>query len=462
MVLRPQIITERNVLTSLIAPAGARTALMIGTSSWGELNTVTNISNMTDFVQYFGEDVTGDTLTLPKGADIFFNNGGQLKVLRIADGSEAEATIVLDSEVTLTAKYNGTAGNLIQVEVTENSTNAANVDVKITNGTTIEIYNNGGNGYDANADIVSAINTNSALVTAEVTAAGNGLIATSTAAYLTGGLDGASVDIADYTTAFDAYCINEDYNFLLVPGITTDSELQTLATRLENRATTEKRYSRLISGVDENETIATMSARTSSSARLSLVAPSIKYNHRYDKEETVLDGSYLACAYTGMLCNLDLEVSGTHENVTVTGLSVDSTTGQEYYTKQEQENILQNKIIPITRIGTSIQASRAITRYSDTTSVWFEEVVVDIVDFVSAQIETYLQSVIGKPNTADRRAIYASRCDAILQTNTDNGIIQAYQNSLVVEGSSPDTINATISIKPSYNTNFINLSLNIN
>ena len=86
MVLRPQIITSTSVLTSLIAPAGARVAAMIGSAIWGPMDTVTNISSFSEYVRVFGDDKTGSGITGVKGADLFFSNGGTIKFVRIEDG----------------------------------------------------------------------------------------------------------------------------------------------------------------------------------------------------------------------------------------------------------------------------------------------------------------------------------------------------------------------------------------
>ena len=74
--MRPQIITTRNVIASFTAPTGARTGAMIGTAQWGAVDTVTAITTMSGFVSTFGNDISGSSLTLIKGADLFFRNGG--------------------------------------------------------------------------------------------------------------------------------------------------------------------------------------------------------------------------------------------------------------------------------------------------------------------------------------------------------------------------------------------------
>jgi len=462
--LRPRIITKQNVLSSLIAPAGARNAAMLFTATWGPIGEIKTITSVSDFIATFGNDKTGSTITGIKGADLFFANGGTLKAVRVEDGDADESSLVLQNSttdvITLTAAYKGTEGDKISVTVTDIDGNRG-VDIQF--GSIIESYNNLGDGYPTNEVIVDAINETSTLVTAVVETGEetSNLLDEITATYLTGGDDGdVTVALADYTDVMDSILLNEDYNFLLIPGIVDDSSHAIVVGKLNTRASTEKKYSRFITGVDTDETITTIKARTTSGMRCSVLAPSVVYTHRVDGE-TNLDGSYLACAYAGMLCNTALEVSGTHNTVNVEGVIVNITTGKEFYSKPEQSELIGANVIPVSLIGSSVQAVRAVTRISDTTDVRFEEVIVDILDYVTAQAENYLNGVIGKPNTAETRTVYAARLDAILQSIKDEGIIEDFNDSLVSEGASPDTINATLSVKPTYNANFVNLTINI-
>ena len=73
-IIRPQIIKTVNVLSSLVSPASQRIAAMIGTSSWGPINTATSLESLSDFVSIFGDE-TAAGVTGIKGAELFFNNG---------------------------------------------------------------------------------------------------------------------------------------------------------------------------------------------------------------------------------------------------------------------------------------------------------------------------------------------------------------------------------------------------
>lgn len=466
MSLRPQIITTQRATTSFIAPVGQRNAVMIGTAIWGPVDTLTTISSLSQFLSTFGDDKTGTGVTGIKGADLFFRNGGTLKFVRIGDGNLAKADYTFTNGatdvITITGKYNGTHGNNILVTITANGSNR---DVKIDDGNTVERYTNGGNGFANNEDIVSAINSSSNLVTSVIVGSNEttNLVDAVSETQLTGGDDGESaIADTDYTDAWDNLLATEDFNFLLIPGKNGDSFQSSMLSRVETKADTEKKRSRYITGIDVDESIATISARTTTGKRMTLVAPNVVYTHRIDGTDSELDGSYLACAYAGKLCRTSLEVSGTHETVSVNGLSVNSSTGKEYYSKVEQEQLLENSVAPVSNINNTISMIRAVTTIGNSSDINYEEVVVDIIDEVNDQVESYLNTVIGQPNTAERRSIYVERINAILQVLQNQGIIQEYQDSEVTEGSSPDTIDANISIKPTYNTNFVNLQVTVN
>lgn len=463
--LRPKITINKQFIGNLISPVGDRVASMICTAKWGPINTVKRITNLTSYINTFGDERATSGLTGIKGADLFFRNGGVLKVVRVDDGSAAKATLTLkegaSDVIELSGKYKGTLGNDISVEVTTNGSNR-NYYIRYDNIT--ESFTNAGTGYDDADGIITAINSNSNLITAALSSGATGTDTPDaiSSTNLTGGDDGEdSLVAADYTTAFNDVLINEEFNYLLTPGLTTDSTLEALETAISNRANQNSYYSVLLSGVALNETIATSKARTSSGSRLALVAPGVVNVNRNTGLNENLDGSYLSCAVAGTLCSLDVEESGTHKSISVDDLIVDTTTNQKYYTKDEQEQLLEAGIIPVSTIGNNIQIIRSITRNSDQTSPLFELVIVDIVDEVTRQLENYLDGKIGKPNTAVNRSLYADNLDAILNNLVSQNIIETYNNSIVVEGNSPDTMVVTVVFKPVYATNFIQLNLTI-
>jgi len=468
--LRPQIFTAEKVLASFATQPGARVAAMIGTSIWGPMNSVQTVSSLSEFVSTFGDE-SEDGVTGIKGASLFFRNGGTLKFVRIEDGDAEYASAIFQTGATeqldIAAKYKGTYGNNIKVTITENSINSGSRDITVTDGQRTESFTNAGQGYDTTTAIIAAINdSTSGSVLIEVSLNSSGTaenVPDADESYLTNGDDGEDGTLTTaISTAYDENLANEEFNFILLPGISSDAVHSTIVGKLNTRDSTEKLYSRLIAGVALNETISTSSARTASGKRITVVSPNVYTTNRDSNETEVLDGSYLACAYAGTLCRIGTQISGTRETLSIDDLSVDTTTGKKYFTKTEQEQLLQAKILPISKIGNALQCVSGITRESSTTSVYFDEVIVDITDFIRASVENYLNNAIGKPNTSARRGVWASGIDSILETAKRNEIIQEYESTNIIVGPSPDTFIATVSVKPSYSVKFINLNVNIN
>lgn len=468
MVLRPNITTTKKFLSSFATPGAQKIAAMIGTAIWGPEDTVKSIQNLSEYISLFQDDKTGTGVSGIKAADLFFRNGGILKFVRIVDTDGAKSTQTFQKssvdELDIEALYKGTHGDNIGVTITENATTSANRDIKITDGNRTETYTNAGAGFDSNTDIIAAINDSSQLVTASLNTAGTegNVPDTTTETFLTGGDDGEdSLTASDYETVLNDVLYNEEFDYLLVPGIDSNSDQDTLLTVLENRASNDNLYSRYITGISSNESVSTATSRGISGQRVTVTAPGVVYTHRIDDSETNLDGTYLACAYAGVICSLDIQVSGTRENVNVEDTIVNSTTDKNYYTKLEQEQLLQGKISPVTKRGNSLQIIRDITRYSDETDPRFEGAVVDVVDYVTEELETLLDSKIGQPQTELKRRAYEAELNNKLQIFKTQGIIADFIASSVTEGVSPDTIVAAVSFKPAYNVNFVELQLNI-
>lgn len=465
MGLRPKVSIQVNSALGLIAQGGPATCAIIGTAQWGPMDTVTNLTNFNEGLNIFKEDNSGTDLSIIKGLDLLYSNGaGNVKAVRIEDGTAEKASLSLlgggTSAIDVYGKYKGTYGNNIMVTVTNNATNPTYVDLEVTDGAITETYNNGGIGYSSNVSIVSDINDDSLLVT--TVSSGATLISTLSQTNLSGGLDGASsLAQADFTDILDNQLYSEDYNILVIPGQTGDAFQTAIVGRLNTRAANDDKYSVYFSGVISDETIPTIQARTTSGKRFALIAPSVKYTNRVSNTEQTLDGSYLACAYAGITAFNWPEVSATHKSLSVAGLSVDSSTGKEYYNNSEVETLLKARTVPVTKIAGNIQAARAVTRNSSTTEVWYEQNIVDIVDYVKEQVIVALNSFIGKPNLERVRTVMAKNIDGILEQNKLDEVITDYLTTEVTVGTSNDTVNVSMVIKPTFLVNFINVTLTL-
>jgi len=461
---RPQIIINEKTLSSFVAPTGDRVAVMLGSANWGPISTLTNVSALSDFVSKFGDERSTTGLTLIKGADLFFRNGGTLKVIRLDDGDAAKSDFMAVSGVTdminFEGYYKGTYGDLISLTI---ATIGSNRSLVVSDGSISEIYDNSGLGYSTNALLAVAVNTGSTLVTAAVESGQEAtLVADLTKTYLTGGDDGENnLDTADFTTAFDNLLLNEEFNYMLCPGQTDNAFDVAMVARLVSRAASEEIYARYLGGIAVDETITTLAARTGAGKRFSRLSPSVSYENRYSGDSSVIDGSYLAAAYCGKLCTLDYGESMTNKTINIDDLSILESTGTKYYTKTQQEQVLQTSTIPIANINGSIRAVRAITTLGDESSLYFEEIIVDMSDFIRSELKAYFDGFLGEPNTAENRSLIAAGTDSKLISYRNLGYITEYTNTSVIAGSSSDSMIATVGYKPVRATNFIYTNINI-
>ncbi len=473
MALRPNIrVNVREALT-LQAQAGPGIVAIIGTATWGPLNSVQTLTSFSQALSVFEDDKTGTvaTISLPKGLDLLYRDGaGTALAVRIAASSKAKATVNFAGAgptaavMTFNGLYYGSYGNNIGVTVTANAVTPANRDVQVTDGQILEVYNNGGAGYATNAAIAAAINGNSQLVAAVVNSAN--LISVTSQTFLASGADGETGLVAsDYTSAFDSVLSDQDFDILVIPGgdslEASDSFHSTMVGKLNTRAANDNRYAIFVSGIAVDETIATAQARTAAGNRLSLVAPNVKYTHRIDGNQYVLNGSYLACSYAGGMAGRLVHISPTHKTLNVEDVSILQSTGRQYYNNGEQEQLLASRIVPITKISGAIQASRGVTRDTSTTSVFYEVNIVRIVDYVTAQVRTQLNPFIGNPNLQRIRDIMAKQVDGLLEADKLDEIIDAYLATEVNAGTSPDTVLVNMTIKPTFAINFINVTLSL-
>jgi hypothetical protein len=201
-----------------------------------------------------------------------------------------------------------------------------------------------------------------------------------------------------------------------------------------------------------------MSSRTASGERLILVAPGITYFPRYQEDSTTLNGSFLACALAGNIASADVEVSPTRKVLNVSPI-VSTTSGKQYYTNSEIEQVLQKRIIPVSLIEGGIKVARGVTRITSTSSIYFEINIVRIVDYIKSQTQELLDPFLGQSNLERVRKTMATQVDGLLNQARLDEVIADYQPTEVTAGISPDTVNVNMTIQPTFAVNFINVSL---
>jgi uncharacterized protein len=172
---------------------------MVGTASWGPVNSPTIVGGMADYAQKFGaiQNRKFDMGTAVAAAVL--QGAANFRCVRVTDGTDVAASItVLTNCITFAAKYSGSLGNSLQVTLaagTAANTTKATVTLP---GFIPEVYDNiAGTGNAFWVNLANAINlgTNglrgpSALI---VATAGVGTTAVSLATYsLANGTDGAT------------------------------------------------------------------------------------------------------------------------------------------------------------------------------------------------------------------------------------------------------------------------------
>lgn len=474
MVFNPKVDISVRTALSLVPTAGDTIAAMIGTAQYGPINEVLTCSSFNEVLNIFQDDKNAKT-SIVKGAELFFANGGSiLKIVRVADGSVANSKYEADGAgsttnvITFTAKYKGTYGDNLFIDIDEKGSGRI-ASIKL--GNTVEVFDNSGatDGYTTNATLVAAINANSKLITATLNNAAL-VVALSSWTAFTGGNDGTAAIISStHTTAFDNLLIDEDWSLLMIPNTgqtvsleDTDVFHAIIVGKVESRANVYNKNGIFVSGITKDETIETARARTTKSERFVLTAPSISHISRVDGNNEYLDGTYLGCAAAGRISSLDATGSAmTRKSVFVGDLLVLASTGKKYYNTTEIEQMLSAGICVASNINGAMKWARGITRIANTSSIYFEINVLRIVDELKELIQATLDDYLGDPNSEITRDRMQAVVNGILNQIQSSGKITEYLPTVVTQGISPDTVNVSISVKPTFATNFINVMITV-
>jgi hypothetical protein len=480
MVYNPEIDINVQSALSLIPQEGETVITLIGTAQYGPMDSVVTTTSFNSVLNTFKED-KNDNTTITKAAELAYANGASVvKVVRISDSDSEYASLDLDGNsgvttdvITFKAKYKGTYGNNFMIDVDDQGTGRI---VRVKVGDTIELFDNNGatNGYADNDAIASAINdSNNGSKYVTCTVNNNSEIVDATANYtqLTSGDDGAdSLASSDYTTAFDDLLVNEDWDILIIPNSSQSSSIEdtdafhtTMLAKIETRASTYKKYGIYVTGVSKDETISTIQARTTRGSRFVLCSPSIEHVSRVDGSTEYLDGTYLGCSLAGLMAGFDnVAVSPTRKTISVDDLLVNESSGKKYYNNIEIDQLLSSGVVAVSNINNNFKVSRGVTRISDTTSIYFEINIVRIIDNIKDIIRNGLDDYLGEPNSEFTRSRMRAYSNGVLQNQKEEGILNEYLPVSVTEGSSPDTVDVSMTIRPAFATNFINVTITVN
>ena len=174
---------------------------LIGTATWGPVNSPTIVGNVAQYVQTFG-NIQARKYDMGTAAwAAILNGAANLRCVRVTDGTDVAASAVLGTTgVTITSKYTGTLGNTIVAALAAGSA-AGTWKVTLTlPGLVPEVFDNIASGLTGNAiwvAIAAAINAGVSGLRgpSQMCVATAGVSSTTpvaASATLTGGTDGAT------------------------------------------------------------------------------------------------------------------------------------------------------------------------------------------------------------------------------------------------------------------------------
>lgn len=202
-----------DLIVQIIAPQVAQlngvptnVAGLVGTATWGPVNAPTIVGNMADYARNFGaiQNRLYDMGTAVAAAVL--QGANNFRCVRVTDGTDTAASIAIKDTttptavtgMTATAKYTGTLGNSVSVQVATGSAASSYKVIVTLPGQTPEVFDNiSGTGATLWTNMVNAINNGqvgargpSQIIVATV---GTATAGPATASYtLTGGTDGVS------------------------------------------------------------------------------------------------------------------------------------------------------------------------------------------------------------------------------------------------------------------------------
>jgi hypothetical protein len=269
-----QVIKE--IVPQQLNPSGV--VALIGTTEKGEALVPTPVSSYAEFMDKFG---SSDQFTVTKDAKQAFQNGVfQVVVIPIAGKDGAKAALVLSDRkgrntVLFTAKSSGEEGNKITIKVEADETTEF-VNLSVTDGMNIEIYDGVSMNPSDDKYLVDAVNRKSALVTAEDQRSSAKFPNNNPAAVeasLSGGKTG-EISKADFEAALDRLEAEPDVDMVSACDV-TDPEIHALIEAHCMKMSLDAKNRIGLGTVARNESIADIVKRTETLAsdRFVLVAP---------------------------------------------------------------------------------------------------------------------------------------------------------------------------------------------
>lgn len=254
----------------VVAPAAGRVVTVLFTHTWGPLKTVTTLNSFGDFLSLFGGNPATPSPGYIAVRQAFQGSGqpgegGAARVLayRMGGASAAKSSKVLQnttpaSALTLTAKFEGSDGNLLRVTVQDHAADSTKDELLVLdqNGTLLESYVYTDTDV---ANLATQINATSDLLTATSTVTGVKLTGVSSQAF-TGGDDGSTLLVGDYTAALASLEVQR-FGILTFANLTDSSIQASVLSWTQSQNATGRRFFVVLGGTLD-ETITTAITRS--------------------------------------------------------------------------------------------------------------------------------------------------------------------------------------------------------
>lgn len=445
---------------------------VVGTASRGPVGEAVILGNYQEALDTFGPydafpaNGTDAHLTLTRTLEQVFRGGGStvyaVRVANLAVGVTMRAmswavnsAAVADPLLfTLTAVSPGTWANAIVAAFTAAS-GGLPPTLTLTLGRSRESFSGATAG-----EIFDAVNESSRLVRATGLAAASRATAVAAVVAASGGNIGGPDGIPATTTELAAglaLLATEPVNIVVAAGFAASTAAGTVLAHLE--ATENDGRERLAvmgASSDVPATLVSNDVSAASNARLILVAPGIVANDAsragQPDPSVRLPAPYAAALVAGRLATLAPHISLTNKDLAADDLT-------RHYTRAEQKNLLNNRVMLITR-GFGIRALKGIT--TDTGA--FRQISVRrIVDYAKAGVRLGANPYIGRLNNSRVRAALKATLDGFLSGMVLDEMLVGYE--LDVSATRAQEINGqaivTMTLQPTFSIDFIKVIMNL-
>jgi hypothetical protein len=430
---------------------------VVGTANRGPVGEVRILGSYTEALDTFGRydawSNTGNPLSLTRTLEQVFKGGGStIYAVRVANGTPVARVMTVqdggDNDLfTLSANSPGTWANDIEASVTAAAgSNPAQLELEYAgNKESFE-------GADA-AALRQAVGEASQLVTVGPLAAEDESAAPAQVVDTTAGSnDGADATVTELQAGLAALA-TEPVNILVAgafPASTCAGAILAHLEATENDGL--ERMAVLGVGADGVAEVVSTDVAAVSNKRVILVAPGIKASDAATRTQVALPGPYAAALVAGRLSSLAPHISLTNKDVAADGLTT-------YYTRAEQKNLLQNRVMVLTK-QFGIRALKGIT--TDTGA--FRQISVRrIVDFAKAGVRKGSNPYIGKLNNSRVRAALKATLDGFLSGMVVDEMLTEY--ALEVSATRAQEIagiaQVTMTLKPTFSIDFVKVIMNL-